>query len=182
MFSPGIRWALVVLAGTLAGVQLAQGRWEGLIFVVVALLLAWGHFRHSTVHAAFQACRRGNLAGARALLAAVPDPRRLTRKDQAYYHWLNGGFLAGDGKMEEARAAMQLAADGALRTDSDRALVNCQLAELALGAGDREAAEEHLRIARSLPHKPQVAEVLAQLDGLVAKTTGSGSSPQAPRD
>src|SRR5688572_24524772 len=135
MFSPGIRWALVSLALTLAAVQLAQGRWEGLIFAVVALLLIWGHFRYSTVHAAFQACRRGNLAGARALLASIPDPARLSAKDRAYYYWLQGGLLAGDGKPEEARVSMQLAADGALRTDSDRALVNCQLAELALGAG-----------------------------------------------
>ena len=172
MFAPHVRAGLIIVALALGVWQLLQHRFEGSAFLFAALLLAWGYFRHGSVHAAFAAHRAGDEERARRLLEAVSDPARLSGQDRAYYHWLRGMLLARSGDVGEARDHLLLAASSALRTENDRALAHCQLAALAAQAEDTAAAKEHLQKARSLKHRPETRRLIEQVAEGVTKAEG----------
>jgi hypothetical protein len=56
-----------------------------------------------------------------------------------------------------------VAASGSLRTENDRSLVHCLLAEVALQEADKATAREHLHHARALQHRPDVDKLIRKL-------------------
>lgn len=163
MFSPPLRLALIFLAGALAVMELSQQQPSGFLFLGAAALLAWGYFRHGTVYAACAAYRRGQLERARKLLARVRDPGALTAQDRAYYHWLSG-ILASGTELSSARKSLEEALEGALRTQNDRSLAHCHLAIILAQQGEKDGARGHLSRARELGHRPEVAELIRQVE------------------
>lgn len=162
----GLAVLLLVLAALLAVVSLP---WA-LFSVVLAAALSWNALRHSGVWIGFRAFRRNDLPLVRRCLATVRWPRLLSASSRAYYHWLKGVLEAADGRYQAARVHLLLAAVGALRTENDRCLVQCLLAELALQEGDRVIAGEHLRLANNLAHHANVAPLIRSLHQRVEQT------------
>lgn len=163
MFSPGVRLFLIAAAVGLGAMQLLQHRIQGAFMLAAGALLAWGYFRHGTIHSAFAAWRRGDMLRVRQLLQAVPEPARLTVEDRAYYHWLRGLTLAEDGQLGSAKTELLAAAEGRLRTENDRSLVHCHLAALALQAKEFSIVDGYLDQARRLAHHSEVGDMIRRL-------------------
>ncbi len=136
MLPPAVRFALIFAAAALGGWWLTQGRiLGGVLSLLGAGVLLLGHFIHGTIHAALRAHRQGDLEKTAALLASI-RPERLTAGDRGYYHLLHGLLHLEAGRVEEGRAALELA-EQLVRPESNRRLVQRKLLELSLLGCDR---------------------------------------------
>lgn len=131
--------------------------------VVVAFWLTWDALRHGSVWYGFNAFRRGEMGTVRYALSQVHWPKLLDTESLAYYHWLKGVVDVSDGRFAAAKVHLLVAASGQLRTENDRSLVHCLLAEVALQESSMQEASEHLRHARALKHHPEVDRMIAAL-------------------
>ena len=163
MFTSPVRLFLIVLACFIGGLRLYDGHWTGFLYLAAAGLFAWAHYRYGTVRRAFQAMRSGDMRGAANLIARIRHPERLNLQNWSYFHMIKGVLLLTDGDLESARSHFDIAAEGGLRTGNDRSLVDCYLAEVCLGMGDRDDAREYLHRARTERHKPDVDEMIAAI-------------------
>ena len=139
------------------------------LFAVVALWLIWDALRHGSVWYGFHAFRRGDLGAVRLSLVQMRWPNLLDVESRAYYHWLKGVIDVADSRFAAAKVHLLVAASGQLRTENDRSLVHCLLAEVALQESDKAAAHEHLRHARALQHHPNVDRMINSLSSRLEK-------------
>lgn len=133
------------------------------LFAVVGLWLIWDVFRHGSIWYGFRAFRRGELADVRYSLTQVRWPNLLDAESLAYYHWLKGVIEMADARFAAAKVHLLVAASGQLRTENDRALVHCLLAEVALQEDEIAVAQEHLHHARALQHHPEADRIIQNL-------------------
>jgi len=135
--------------------------------VVAAIWLIWDALRHASIWYGFHAFRKGDLGTVRYALAQVRWPDLLDSESKSYYHWLKGVVEVSDSRFAAAKVHLLVAASGQLRTENDRSLVHCLLAEVALQEQDMQEAEEHLRHARALQHHPNVDRMIASLSARI---------------
>jgi len=133
------------------------------VFAVLALWLIWDALRHGSVWYGFSAFRRGDLGSVRYALVQIRWPNLLDAESLAYYRWLKGVIEVADGRFAAAKVHLLVAASGSLRTENDRSLVHCLLAEVALQEADKATAREHLHHARALQHRPDVDKLIHKL-------------------
>lgn len=162
-FTPHLRLILVLLCAALTLMFASHALPVTVVPLLCGLVLLWDYFRNSGVWIGFRAFRQGNLLRARRAVGSVRWPHLLSRRSLAYYHWLRGVLDAADGRLQAARVHLLVAATGALRTENDRSLVQCLLAELALQEGDRATAAEHVRLANALGHHGEVVRIITAL-------------------
>ena len=175
MFPPLVRFVLVVASIVYGGYTIYMGQWTGALFLVIGLLLLWGHFRYGTVWFAFNSLKFGDYDGAKALLEKVRSPELLNEQNRTYYNLTKGLIAAKEGDMKNAEQLLLVAQEGSLRTTNDRAFVAIVLAELALARGDKEAASQRLDIARSLPARFAVKSRIEELEERL-NTSGTETS------
>lgn len=137
--------------------------------VLVALWLIWDALRHASVWYGFHAFRDGDLGKVRYALSQVRWPGLLDQEALAYYHWLKGVIEVADSRFAAGKVHLLVAASGQLRTENDRSLIHCLLAEVALQEGQPEEAGEHLRHARALQHHPNVDRMIAALAARISR-------------
>lgn len=130
---------------------------------VPALFMMWDVLRHSSVWRGFNAFRQNDLAMVRLSLLQVRWPNFLDSETRAYYHWLKGVIEVADARFAAAKVHLLVAASGQLRTENDRSLVHCLLAEVAIQENAVQEAREHLHHARALQHHPNVEKMIASL-------------------
>ena len=138
-------------------------------FAVVALWLVWDALRHGSVWYGFHAFRRGDLASVRYAMVQIRWPNLLTQESRAYYHWLKGVIDMADSRFAAAKVHLLVAASGQLRTENDRSLVHCLLAEVALQENEADVAREHLHHARALQHHPDADRIIRNLTARLEK-------------
>lgn len=162
-FLPHSRLVLALLCMVLTLMWAINASPLAVLPLSAALLLVWDVARNSAVWIGFRAFRQGNMPRVRRLLESVHWPQLLSMRSTAYYHWLKGAVEVADGRYEAARVHLLVAAAGQLRTENDRSLVQCLLAELALQQGHRQRAIDHLQLANALAHNANVAPVIQSL-------------------
>ena len=139
------------------------------LFALVGLWLLWDALRNGSVWYGFTAFRRGDLGAVRLSLVQIHWPNLLNAESLAYYHWLKGVIDVADSRFAAAKVHLLVAASGRLRTENDRSLVHCLLAEVALQEADQGTAREHLRHARALHHHPNVDRMINTLSARLAR-------------
>ena len=161
---------MILFSVGLGGYQFATGsRFVGACFLAAAALLIYGYFRYGTVWLAYRALRTGRPERARTLLDQIAFPDRLRSSDRAYYEMLRG-MLAGEREeWATARDHFQRALEHDLRTSNDRCIVECALAEALLGCGETVAAGEHLELARTHRHKPELTVGIRKLEEMIQR-------------
>jgi|GEM_PF-1229266 len=160
LLAPAPRLLVAAFLGLGGFYSLWRLPWLAPLFLLPAGWLVWDYLRHNAIWLAFSAFRAGDLAQVRRWLTQIKWPNWLAPVPKTYYHWLRGAVEAADDRLEAARVHLLVAAAGPLRTENDRALVECLLLEVALLAGDHEAARKHLRLAQALDHSSEVTPLL----------------------
>lgn len=162
-FMPHMRLLLALLCSVAALMLALRVNPLAALPLVGAVLLVWDYFRNSGVWIGFRAFRGGNLPRVRRTVEAVRWPALLSGRSRAYFHWLKGVIEAADGRYQAARVHLLLSAAGALRTENDRSLVQCLLAEMALQENDIDRARDHVQMANALAHHATVARIIQSL-------------------
>lgn len=168
MYGTRSRFVLIAVALGLGIFQLRAGSALGWLTLAAVPLLAWSHFRHGTVFAAFLAYRKADYARVHRLLAQVRRPELLRAQDRAYYDFLHGVDAQRQGDYAAARDAFQAALQGPLRTRNMIGIVHLHLARAALAAGDADAARAHVQSARAYAHRDATLEEIARVEAAVA--------------
>lgn len=138
--------------------------WWAVPFFVLSILLFVDVLRNSSIWYGFSAFRNGELAKVSYALGQVRWPRLLSAESTAYYHWLKGVVDVADERYAAAKVHLLVAINGELRTQNDRCLLHCLLAELALQEEDNATAREHLKHASALDHHPEVNRIIQSLE------------------
>jgi len=116
-----------------------------------AVILLATHFLFGTVWLAFSQLKKGNLALAENLIADIKKPEWLLPRHRAYYHFTKGMILLKREKVELAQPHLEQSLELGLRTPTDKALVNLNLAHLHYVEQRLNEAEQYLEAAKELP-------------------------------
>jgi hypothetical protein len=143
---------------------LRQGNWWPYAFGPPALFLIWGYFRYGAIQLAFQAHLRGRDADVERFLRQTRYPDLLRPSDRAYFEFMHGMLAAAKGEHATAKAHLERAAKGPLRTDNMRSVICCHLAAIAIAEGDKAAAGKQLEQARAIPHQKGTDAMIVQLE------------------
>lgn len=146
-----------------------------LLLLCAALLALWLYLRHGGVWSAFRAFRAGRMYDVEKFVMQIHWPKLLNATSQAYYYWLRGVVEMVEGRFAAARVFLLLSACGALKTENDRALVQCLLAEVSLQLGEKDVAADHLQLANKLAHHPDAVAIMQSLHKRM-----HGQEPPAP--
>ena len=165
MLTPRFRLFFVAIALLLGAASLTHGRFAGAtVVLLLASLLVWGYFRSGSLWLALAAYRLGNVERMRDHVRRVRWPRLLSPRWRAYYHWLQGVALVIEGRLAPARDHLFEARRWRFRTENDRSIMECQLADMAIRCGEPAQAWGHLRHARGLRHHPMVDALIASVE------------------
>lgn len=137
--------------------------WFSWLFLILAVWLVWDALRNGTIWYGFHAFRDGDITTVRKAMLQMRWPNMLSPQSLAYYHWLKGVVDMADNRLAAAKVHLLVAASGSLRTENDRSLVHCLLAEIGLQEEEPEVAQEHLKHARALQHRPDVDRIIENL-------------------
>lgn len=143
-------------------ITLHRSAWAVPFFIVSALLFI-DVLRNSSVWYGFSAFRRGDLGVVNYALQQVRWPQLLSAQSLAYYNWLKGVNEVADERYAAAKVHLLVAINGELKTQNDRCLLHCLLAEIALQEGEADTAREHLKHAAALEHHPEVNRIIQAL-------------------
>lgn len=167
-YSPDVR--LIVSALSLLCcfyITLYRSPWA-LLFFVLASLLFIDVIRNSSVWYGFSAFRKGDMVGVSYAVQQVRWPQLLSPQSNAYYNWLKGVKEVADGRYAAAKVHLLVAINGELKTQNDRSLLHCLLAEIALQEEESDTAREHLKHAAALQHHPEVDRIIHLLGERIA--------------
>jgi hypothetical protein len=143
-------------------ITLHRSAWAIPFFVASALLFI-DVVRNSSVWYGFNAFRRGDLSAMNYAVQQVRWPQLLSPQSLAYYNWLKGVKEVADERYAAAKVHLLVAINGELKTQNDRSLLHCLLAEIALQEGEGDTAREHLKHAVALDHHPEVNRIIQSL-------------------
>lgn len=132
-------------------------------FFIASALLFTDVIRNSSIWYGFSAFRRGEMGKVTYALQQVRWPNLLSPQSRAYYNWLKGVKEVADLRYAAAKVHLLVAINGELKTQNDRSLLHCLLAEIAIQEGDSDSAREHLRHAEALEHHPEVNRIIHSL-------------------
>lgn len=165
MLTPRLRFLFILTALLLGAAWMGNGdRIDGTIVLGAGVLLTWGYFRSGSLWLALAAYRTGNVERMRDHVRRVRWPRLLSPRWRSYYHWLQGVALAVEGRIPPARDHLLQARRWRFRTENDRSIMECQLADMAIRCGEPAQAWGHLRHARGLRHHPVVDALIAHVE------------------
>ena len=133
------------------------------IFFVLSALLFIDVLRNSSIWHGFAAFRRGDMAAVNYALQQVRWPSLLSPQSLAYYNWLKGVKEVTDERYAAAKVHLLVAINGELKTQNDRSLLHCLLAEIAIQEEEGDTAREHIKHASALEHHPEVDRIIQSL-------------------
>lgn len=147
---PYIRLALIAV-GIIGGIALwvAFGFWYGFFLILVGLILLLGLVFLGTVGPAAQALQTGDFDKAEQVLKLTPNPKWLYATNKAYFYMLKGSIALGRKDMVAGEQYLKMAEAVDVPTDNERAMLQIQLAQLALNKGRVQEARLHFKKAQA---------------------------------
>ena len=161
-----LRFALIALF-LIGGVicAFAIGFWWALPLILVGIVLLVGYVLFGTVQSASQIMQTEDFEGAEQRLALTLKPEWLYSTNRAYYYMLKGSMAANRKDNDEAEIWLKKAEAIEIPTDNEKAVVQVQLAGLALNKGRWQQAETYMRTIRELKiTEPMVKAQVLQLE------------------
>ena len=177
MFTPRLRFFIIILAVTYGCLRVSQGDRAAWMLLVAAAILFIGHFRNGPIRPALMALQNGKIEDAKKLVNSIRYPHLLSAQSRAYYHWIRGLLAAGSpADLAFAERELQLAIDGSLRTRKDRCLAMASLAEVVAQSNDFTRANELLDKAVQSSPNPTTTDYLNSLRSRFQEAANRGDS------
>lgn len=148
---PYIRIALIVLS-IVGGIALwvSFGFWYGFFFVLIGVILLLGLIFLGTVGPAAQALQDSDFDKAEKMLNLTPNPKWLYSTNKAYYYMLKGSVAIARKDVSEGERYLKMAEEVEVPSDNERAMLQIQLAQIALSKGRVKEARIHFKKAKGL--------------------------------
>lgn len=146
---PYIRLALIAV-GIIGGIALwaAFGFWYGFFLLLTGVILLLGLIFLGTVGPAAQALQTADFDKAEQLLKLTPNPKWLYSTNKAYYYMLKGSIAIGRKDLVAGEQYLKMAEAVDVPTDNEKAMLQIQLAQMALNKGRIQEARIHYKKAK----------------------------------
>lgn len=165
MFPPKLRFALIVVCLLVGIYSFIQGQlFPGVALLVVAGLLAYGHFSYNRVWLIYKHVLSGEFEQADAQLKKVGSVASLSKEQQSYYHFSKGMVAMNKTAYDEAEIELQQALDLGLKTDDDMAVANFYMAQIYYKQTSFVLSREFLEKAKQYKAHPNLQTHIKQLD------------------
>ena len=148
---PYIRIALIAL-GIVGGIALwaTFGFWYGFFFVLTGVILLLGLIFLGTVGPAAQALQDSDFDKAEKMLNLTPNPNWLYSTNKAYFYMLKGSIAIARKDINEGERYLKMAEAVEVPSDNERAMLQIQLAQIALSKQRFQEAKIHYKKAKGL--------------------------------
>jgi len=120
------------------------------ILFLIGLVLLGSYLLLGTIQSASEYVQAQDFAGARKRLALTKFPSLLYVSNRAFYYIINGSIDMNEGKTAEAEAYFEKALALKLPTDTERAMVLMQMANINASKSKWTAAKNYFRQAKKL--------------------------------
>ncbi len=171
----------IILGLTLLGLTLLALQWWVLGGILTAIgggfLYLW--WRMNQLLGISEAIMAGNFDAARAKLAGVRNPDKLTADSKTYYYYFQGTVEAQTGNWKASRAAFKTALEtNRFRAIDERATALVMLAQVELRTNNREGAKRYLAEAQDLSPGPEIREQIKEVNRVMQQV---GAAPRQQR-
>ena len=163
--------ALCFVGGTILTILYGFG-YSWILFVVGIGLLA-SYLLLGTIQSASEFVQLQDWDGARKRLALTKFPSLLYVSNRAFFYIINGSIDMNEGKTAEAEAYFQKALDLKLPTDTERAMVLMQMANINGSKGKWTKAKNYFREAKKMKvSEPTLKQQMEQFELALANQGG----------
>ena len=139
------------------------------LYATAATLLLT-HFLFGTVWTAFSKMRKGKMIEAETLLNQIRRPEWLAKRPKAYYHFIKGVIALQKKDLDNGNLFLNKALDLGLRSETDKALANLNLAHIAYTQKRPLEARKYLENAKACKTDDlMLKENLKKLEGVLSK-------------
>ena len=155
--------AVLIIGGIV--MSATMGFWYGFPFWLTGIGLLVGYFLLGTIQSAGEFMQANDFEAADKRLDLTFFPALLYPANRAYYYMIKGSIAQLRGDKNDAEKWVQKASTVKMPTDNDRAMVELQMANLAVQKGNWNMAKGHMRTLKALNVTiPQVKEQIAEFE------------------
>ncbi|HPF11289.1 MAG TPA: DUF2892 domain-containing protein [Flavobacteriaceae bacterium] len=170
MFNKNIKLVLTAIILGLSIWQFVEGNiGNGIMYFLLSLVFVFLYFRNEMILLAFLRLRKQDFPGAKKWLDRIKHPEgALIKKQQGYYHYLNG-LMVSQTNMNEAERFFRKAEKLGLNMDADMAMVKLNLAGIAMTKNRKREAESLLSEAKKLDKHNMLNEQIKMMQQQMKK-------------
>jgi len=153
MFKINIYLKLGLIALCLGGgtiLAITQGFWYAFIFLLIGVALLASYFLLGTIQSSAEMLQVGDFDGAEKQLALTKFPKLLYVSNRAFYYIIKGTIATNRGQNTEAEELFNEALSLKLPTETEKAMVLMQLANINAQKNKWTAAQNYHREAKKL--------------------------------
>jgi len=164
--------AICFIGGTVLTVLYGFG-YSWILFLIGIVLLI-SYLLLGTIQSASEYVQAQDFDGARKRLALTKFPGLLYVSNRAFYYIINGSIDMNEGKTAEAEAYFEKALALKLPTDTERAMVLMQMANINASKNKWTAAKNYFRQAKKLKvAEPTLKQQMEQFEMALASQSGA---------
>lgn len=151
MFNKNIKLVLAGLALIWAIYEFSKGHiWNGILIVLLAGMFVFLYFKNEILLLSFLKLRKQDFVGGNKLLDKIKNPSAaLVKKQEGYYNFLKG-IMISQTNLTQAEKYFKKSLQLGLNMDHDKAMVNLQLAGIAMTKRRKREAVNLLNEAKKL--------------------------------
>lgn len=161
-----IKFALIAL-GLIGGVWLwvAFGFWYGIWFLLMGIVMLVSYLMLGTVQSAAEFMQSMDFDGVEKRLGLTLSPAILYKTNRAYFYFLKGTIAMNRNQHDEAEKYFLQADDAGMGSDTEKAMIQFQLASIHANKNSWTAAQLHFKNAKQYKvNEPQLKEQMNQLE------------------
>lgn len=149
--NPYLRFALIFV-GIVGGIALSigYGFWYGFPFWLAGLILLIGYILLGTIAPAGKVLQTQDYDKAEKMLNLTLSPKLLYPTNKAYFYMLKGSIAMAKKDMEKSLKYLKIAESINLPSDNEKAMLQVQLANIAISKNQWNQARNHYRKMKDL--------------------------------
>lgn len=164
MFSSSVRFILLILCALLSAVGAWMGFWPVFIFTFAAsFALLWGYYKAGTVPLALARLRKNEYKAVEKLIDQIQKPDLLTKKNKAYYYFINGMLTREEDRFQEAKPFFERAIEIDALKEPDKAMALLALADMELVQKHKASAKEYFLQMKGMKVHPTMMDAVRKM-------------------
>jgi len=161
-----LRFALIAI-GIIGGIALwaTLGVWYGIWFLLAGIVLLLGYIFLGTVQSAAEFMQTMDFDGVEKRLGLTLSPKILYKTNRAYYYFLKGTVAMNRNQLDDAEKFFLQAEDAGMSSDTEKAMIQFQIASIQANKNNWTAAQLHFKNAKQYKvTEPQLKDQMNQFE------------------
>lgn len=164
MFTPAVRFLLLILSGILAVVFAYMGSVPLIILCsVCSVVLLWGYYNRGTVALAMTQLKKEDFAAAEKIIAKTTHPEKLSQSQLGYYYFVCAFVEREKNNLAAAEPLFLRAIAEGLKNDHYKAMALLSLADMEMVKGRKDIARDYVLQMKNLKVQPSLMPAVRRM-------------------